>query len=186
MLNMTKQTLLAAPVPFRVSVLGQSPAAAGEVITMKQTKAERTAKRQVYQQVHKAELAASARAYRETHKPERAANMKAYHLAHKPEIAAYMKKWQKVNGQKCADSSAKRRALKLGATVEKVSRAVVYERDGGRCHICGKKVPKKGWHLDHIVALTNGGEHSYRNVAVSCAKCNQRKHTGPGGQLRLL
>jgi len=33
---MTKQTLLAAPVPFRVSVLGQSPAAAGEVLVMKQ------------------------------------------------------------------------------------------------------------------------------------------------------
>jgi len=136
-----------------------------------QTPEERRAKKKAcdkaYREAHKAEIVAYNAAYREAHKDERAA-------------------WQKANPDKCRDIAARRRALKRGATVEPVSRAVVFDRDGGRCHLCGKKVAPKHWHLDHIVPLSQGGEHSYKNVAVSHPTCNMRKHNKIRGQLRLL
>lgn len=42
----------------------------------------------------------------------------------------------------------------------------IFERCDGRCHISGRKIqPGEVWHLDHIVALINGGPHSEYNLA---------------------
>lgn len=152
--------------------------------------ADKSAYQKMYRQTHKIEIAASKKARYQSHKAKIASQAKAYRAAHKDEIAAYMKAWWQANPDNRADNNAHRRARKRGAFTENVKRAVVYERDGGRCHICGKKVPKKGWHLDHIIPLergmAHGGEHSYKNVAVSCPSCNMHKHTKAGAQLRLL
>jgi hypothetical protein len=69
------------------------------------------------------------------------------------------------------------RALR-GAWVEPVDREVVAARDGWRCCICGGRVTRDTWSLDHIVPLSQGGEHSYRNVALAHVRCNSRRHTG--------
>jgi len=55
-----------------------------------------------------------------------------------------------------------------------------------RADLCGKKVNPRRWHLDHIVPLSQDGEHSYRNVAVSCPTCNLRKGRKIRGQFRLF
>jgi 5-methylcytosine-specific restriction endonuclease McrA len=66
----------------------------------------------------------------------------------------------------------------------------VFERDGWRCHICGKltkrslrgqKVPLAP-ELDHIMPLSKGGEHSLSNTACACFSCNARKGAKPYGQ----
>lgn len=42
----------------------------------------------------------------------------------------------------------------------------VFERNGGRCHISGRKIAAgEPWDLDHVVALINGGEHRESNLA---------------------
>jgi hypothetical protein len=87
---------------------------------------------------------------------------------------------------KMRDKARLRYARKLGAITELVIRAQVYQRDNGRCHICGKKVNSQKWHLDHLVPLSLGGEHSYRNVAVACPGCNLRRSNTGSAQLRLL
>ena len=140
-------------------------------------KAEATARHKVYRAAHKAE----AKAYRDRHKAEIVARDRIYRETHKSEYAGYRAAYR----QEDADRSARRRAATLASTVETVSRAVVFARDGGRCHICGKLVGKS-WHLDHIVPLAEGGAHSYLNVAVACPKCNMWKYTKRGFQLRLL
>ena len=111
---------------------------------------------------------------------------RAYREANRDKVAARSQTYYQNNREQYADRRTKRRALKRGATVEKVSRKEVYERDNGRCHICGKKVSKKSWHLDHLIPLIKGGEHSYRNVAVSCPKCNMSKGIKAGAQLRIF
>ncbi len=41
----------------------------------------------------------------------------------------------------------------------------VFEREGGRCWISGRKImPGDAWDLDHKVALCNGGSHSEDNL----------------------
>jgi 5-methylcytosine-specific restriction endonuclease McrA len=161
------------------------------------TKEEKREYDLAYHKTHKCELAAKKKAYRETHKAEIAAKKKshyeankakkvAYYQAHKAEFAARRKAWGDANHDKTRAYAAKRRALERGAFVEYVDPKLIYVRDGGRCHICGKKVPKKNWHLDHLIPLARGGEHSYKNVAVACPGCNMRKHTKAEAQLRLI
>ena len=57
----------------------------------------------------------------------------------------------------------------IGATDDaKVPRRVrlrIFEREGGKCWISGRKImPGEPWELDHRVALINGGEHRESNL----------------------
>lgn len=72
------------------------------------------------------------------------------------------------------------------APVTEVDRWAVYERDGGRCHLCGETVARDDFSLDHLVPLSAGGEHSMRNVATAHLLCNARRGVGGTAQLRLL
>lgn len=41
----------------------------------------------------------------------------------------------------------------------------IFEREGGRCHVSGRKImPGEPWELDHKIALINGGEHRESNL----------------------
>lgn len=79
-------------------------------------------------------------------------------------------------------------------TVESVNPIKVFERDGWKCQLCGKNTPrtkrgtldKNAPELDHIMPLSRGGEHSYRNTQCSCRSCNAAKGNTPRGQLSLL
>jgi len=88
-----------------------------------------------------------------------------------------------------------RKAKERGArTVESIDPIKVFERDGWRCGICGCKThkAKRGLYhprspeLDHIVALANGGTHTWRNVQCSCRECNGRKGATDYGQIPLF
>lgn len=61
------------------------------------------------------------------------------------------------------------------AFVEEVLRSEVWRRSDGVCHICGEAADETRWHVDHIVPIARGGEHSYANTAVSHPACNLRK-----------
>lgn len=76
----------------------------------------------------------------------------------------------------------------IGITAQRVA-----QRDKHRCQICGTKVqPHKGqgwqpsgWTVGHIIALANGGKHTWQNVQCECSKCNTEKGTNDVGQLGL-
>lgn len=68
----------------------------------------------------------------------------------------------------------------IGATADTAIpprvRLRVFERAGGRCEICGRKLgPADRWQADHIVALINGGENRERNLRVACDWCHKGK-----------
>jgi 5-methylcytosine-specific restriction endonuclease McrA len=56
----------------------------------------------------------------------------------------------------------------------------VFERDGWRCQICGRRTPKaqrgknksSSPELDHVVPLSKGGLHSMANTQCACRDCN--------------
>ncbi|MCM5558516.1 HNH endonuclease [Pleomorphomonas sp. JP5] len=55
-------------------------------------------------------------------------------------------------------------------------RVRVFERAGGRCEICGRKLgPADRWQADHTIALVNGGENRERNLRVACDWCHGEK-----------
>lgn len=74
----------------------------------------------------------------------------------------------------------------------------IYERDGYRCQICSKRVFQKARYrksdgkihplsptIDHILAMSKGGNHEPSNCQTACFRCNSRKSDSGGGQMRL-
>jgi len=115
-------------------------------------------------------------------------------------VPEYADKRRQYCSQRCCARSARRtakamrRAREASSRVERVVAKKVFDRDGWRCRLCGVKTPRnlKGTtkpnapELDHIVPLSAGGEHSYRNTQCLCRLCNHSKAAGPGGQLLLF
>lgn len=75
-----------------------------------------------------------------------------------------------------------------------VTRIKVFQRDGWRCHVCGKKTLRFWAHNDpreatvdhHPVPLSHGGDHDWHNVRCACRKCNSEKSNRWDGQRRLV
>jgi len=65
--------------------------------------------------------------------------------------------------------------VKPGSKREKVYRHLIFQRDQGICGICKNPVDPNNWHADHIIPLSQGGDHSYTNVQVSHPMCNYKK-----------
>lgn len=87
----------------------------------------------------------------------------------------------------------RRRARERGAYIEDVSRKRVFERDGYRCHLCGRKTLKgkraphpRSPSLDHVIPLAKGGRHESINCRCACFLCNSRKGDRGGGEQLLL
>jgi 5-methylcytosine-specific restriction endonuclease McrA len=73
----------------------------------------------------------------------------------------------------------------------------VYERDHGKCYICGRKTDFNDYRIangyklcglryptrDHVIAIHNGGKHEWSNIRLACHECNSRKKDK--GQMRL-
>lgn len=58
-------------------------------------------------------------------------------------------------------------------------RAVLLNRQGGKCKYCGQGLSKKTATLDHIVPKCAGGTLAYHNLAVACRTCNEKKANKP-------
>lgn len=53
----------------------------------------------------------------------------------------------------------------------------VFERCGGKCGECGRKIrPGEGWTLEHLIALINGGKNAESNLGVTCDWCLPAKN----------
>lgn len=86
----------------------------------------------------------------------------------------------------------KRRA-RLGIDAQSIDPVAVFRRDKWTCHMCKAKTPESlrgtcdplAPELDHLIALADGGSHTWANVACSCRKCNGLKGARSFGQLNL-
>ena len=85
----------------------------------------------------------------------------------------------------------KTRAIrKRGIVAEAIDPISVFNRDRWVCHLCGKKLKQSNRgttkdeapELEHIIALADGGTHTWGNVACSCRLCNRIKGATSRGQ----
>src|SRR5262249_50500340 len=73
--------------------------------------------------------------------------------------------------------ASRRRARIAQASVrEDIDLDVLYKRDKGICSICHTHVRRTEASHDHIITLSKGGEHSYRNAALAHIVCNIQKN----------
>lgn len=90
--------------------------------------------------------------------------------------------------------NSRRRARLAAVKFEAFDPLEVLERDKWRCHLCGIPTPRRlrgtfepnAPELDHIIPLAAGGDHSRKNTACACRRCNIMKSDRPLGQLRLI
>ena len=88
----------------------------------------------------------------------------------------------------------RRRARKRAAFIEVVSVKKLAKWQSWRCYLCKGIIDKdarsphpKSLSLDHLVPLSLGGEHSYRNCAAAHLGCNSRKQAkAMNEQLKLV
>jgi 5-methylcytosine-specific restriction endonuclease McrA len=104
---------------------------------------------------------------------EARARASEYRRVNREKVNAAHRRWYTKNKAKKFAWVNARRARQAGATrVETVDRFVVYGRDGGKCHICLKRVARDKFHLDHLTPISLGGDHTYTNVRIAHGKCN--------------
>jgi 5-methylcytosine-specific restriction endonuclease McrA len=51
----------------------------------------------------------------------------------------------------------------------------IYQRDGGKCHLCHHYVSRKSFTLDHIIPKSKGGPGSWENLALAHLRCNVKR-----------
>ena len=79
-----------------------------------------------------------------------------------------------------------RRRARLSLNNERISRSKVFRNDNYTCYICNVKVilykdikdiryKKDAATIDHVIALANGGTHTYSNIKTCCSWCNSNK-----------
>lgn len=84
-------------------------------------------------------------------------------------------------------SQNKRRAVKKNNMYSAYTQEQVLKTYGTKCHICNleidmkaaRKAGKKGWenglHIDHLIAIANGGADTIENVRPAHGLCNLKK-----------
>lgn len=119
-------------------------------------------------------------------------------------LLIFTPKYGRAHSRYCTNECARRnvkrvsraagKAMRNGNAVESVNPLKVFDRDKWQCQLCGEQTPPRlratydlrSPELDHIVPLSAGGEHSYRNTQCSCRGCNMKKGARPLGQMRLF
>jgi 5-methylcytosine-specific restriction endonuclease McrA len=84
------------------------------------------------------------------------------------------REYARANADKRRNYESKRRALKANAPQGDPAEAAAYAEilREGICELCGAKGPIE---IDHIDALSTGGEHGWENFAGLCKSCNSSK-----------
>ncbi len=94
----------------------------------------------------------------------------------RPKLLAYQRRRKRQNPQQFAEYEARRRAKIKGATViEQISRREIYDANNGCCHICQLPVQFRKMHMDHVVPLSKGGQHTRDNLKPAHPFCNMSK-----------
>ncbi len=143
--------------------------------------------------MNKKEKAEYDRVYYLANQEKVGAWQRAYYIRHSDKIKAKSKAYHQAHPEQERQRWRKYIALKLGNGHEPYAENYIFERDSWICGICGRKINKRLKHpnplsksIDHIVALSKGGNDSPSNVQASHLRCNMLKHARSGGQLRLM
>ncbi len=93
---------------------------------------------------------------------------KAYDMVHK--ATKKLKGYQVINleNNKKVKESIK---IKRRQFTSK-ERTIIYNKNKGRCAICGEFVPYDAFTVDHIIPLAKGGTNELNNLQCTCKTCN--------------
>lgn len=102
------------------------------------------------------------------------------------------RRWRLANPEKLRAQAIRRRARRRGGVIDgdprSVNRVVAQCQRCKTfvCYYCGFQFKRKDLHIDHIVPLSKGGEHSVKNICRSCSDCNLKKRDTAVSDLEFL
>jgi hypothetical protein len=145
-------------------------------------------RRKVYYANHREQIHQSHETYRIAHREQANKRNTIYRIANREQLLQYARAYHAIHPEYARRSYTTRRArLKNALEVEVIDLEVLAERDNWRCHLCHKNVTRRTWSHDHLIPLSQGGSHTYLNVALAHLLCNIRRGVGRlNVQLRLL
>lgn len=104
--------------------------------------------------------------------------VKAWVDANRDKVNASTKRHREKHPEVHKQCRARRRATQMGVRTERL-KAGYYDRlfawQKGRCPYCNVDLLTVKVHEDHVISLKRGGEHSERNLQLTCKPCNLRK-----------
>lgn len=142
-----------------------------------------------YVKAHREEHNARGRRWK-ANNPDKAKEMwKRYKEKYPDQIKLRNKLRRQTHPEKRSEYAHRRRARQMGNTTDKTAVpffAFVRSKKRIACYYCGKMIPGKSAHIDHIIALAKNGNHASENLCASCAECNQKKSDKLPSQLNFL
>jgi hypothetical protein len=83
-------------------------------------------------------------------------------------------KERKIENAIARTSEQKQKITSFRQPMSSNVKTYVWQRDGGRCVICGSK---ERLEFDHIIPIAKRGSNTARNIQLLCEKCNRIKGT---------
>ena len=120
---------------------------------------------------------------------QRSAAAAGWRIRNRSKYRKYLRAWKRANPERMAVYDARRVAHIVGVEQDPAVEAfylMVRTAPRLRCYLCGRIVPKKKRHVDHVVPLSLGGLHAVENLACACASCNLAKKDKPPGAMGFL
>ncbi len=129
-----------------------------------------------YYRAHPERLKLTRRKWKIANKSTLREKQKQYRLNNPAVIRQQNREWKAKNKDKVATHARNRRAQKRGSggahTASDILAILKLQRN--RCAYCRIRLSGKH-HVDHIVALINGGSNERRNLQILCEPCNLKK-----------
>lgn len=102
------------------------------------------------------------------------------------------RKRERAKGQRDRHKNHRKRVRHYGGNYEPVRPEEIFERDGWKCQICGKAIRRdtKCPHplsasIDHIIPVSEGGDHVAENLRAAHFGCNTARGTGKNEAVQL-
>lgn len=133
-----------------------------------------------YQRDHAEQVNSYHREWYAAHRQQVLCQQRRYREANNERVKAHDRWRYSQHPEVAAEKATRRRAACLGASAgDPTAIRAIYRRAREvlkvDCYLCGKRIPLGQRHVDHIVPLSKGGEHSASNLAIACAGCNESK-----------
>lgn len=173
---------------------------ANNVVWKKANPEKLKAQRAAYRAANKDKARAYKKAYRSANKEKINTYRVKRNAVNRDKVNAYAAKWRAVNKDKVNASNARwnaanygkvkkkypesrriaqssRRARKLNAGGKHTAADIreLFTLQKGKCPICKASI-KEGYHIDHIMPLSKGGNNDRLNIQLLCAPCNLQKN----------